>query len=56
MAHSFPYHGEDFCLIHGREHMRFQMGNPIPWCAACEEERDDLEHLDGMLDDRARES
>ena len=37
---SYPYHGEDFCLIHGREHMRSAMGNPIPWCEACEAERD----------------
>ncbi len=36
---SLPYHGEDFCLIHGREHMRSTMGNPIPWCQACEDER-----------------
>lgn len=37
---SYPYHGEDFCLIHGREHMRSAMGNPIPWCEACEDERE----------------
>ena len=33
---SIPYYGEDFCLIHGSEHMRSQMGNPIPFCEACE--------------------
>ncbi len=37
---STPYHGEDFCLTHGQEHMRSTMGNPIPWCEACEEGRD----------------
>lgn len=36
MTHSFPYHGDDFCLEHGREHMRSAMGNPIPYCEACE--------------------
>lgn len=30
---------DDFCLIHGYEHMRFQFGNPIPYCEACENER-----------------
>lgn len=39
MTHSFPYSGEDFCIIHGREHMRSTMGNPIPWCEVCEERR-----------------
>ena len=39
MTHSFPYSGEDFCIEHGREHMRYAMGNPIPWCQACEDER-----------------
>jgi hypothetical protein len=40
MTNSYPYHGGDFCLIHGCEHMRSTMGNPIPWCEACEEERE----------------
>lgn len=31
---------DDFCLIHGYEHMRFQFGNPIPYCNACEDEKD----------------
>lgn len=39
MTRSFAYYGDDFCIIHGREHMRSAMGNPIPWCEACEEER-----------------
>jgi len=26
----------DFCLIHGYEHMRRQMGNPIAFCEACD--------------------
>lgn len=30
---------EDFCLIHGREHMRGGHG-PIPYCARCEREAD----------------
>jgi hypothetical protein len=37
---SWPYSGEDFCITHGREHMRSAMGNPIPWCQVCEEERE----------------
>lgn len=32
---TMPYSGEDFCITHGREHMRSQMGNPIPFCQAC---------------------
>jgi hypothetical protein len=28
---------DDFCLIHGYDHMKSQMGNPIPFCQACEE-------------------
>lgn len=39
MTQSLPYHGEDFCIVHGREHMRSTMGNPIPWCNVCEGER-----------------
>src|SRR5688500_7994290 len=31
-----PHHGEDFCLLHGREHMREEIGNPIPYCAKCD--------------------
>lgn len=30
---------DDFCILHGYEHMRSTMGNPIPWCAACEDDR-----------------
>lgn len=30
---------DDFCIIHGYDHMRSQMGNPIPFCEACESER-----------------
>lgn len=32
---------DDFCLIHGYEHMKAQLGNPIPYCEACENERED---------------
>jgi hypothetical protein len=28
---------DDFCIIHGYEHMKSQMGNPIPFCQACED-------------------
>lgn len=31
---------DDFCLIHGYEHMKAQFGNPIPYCAACDSERE----------------
>jgi hypothetical protein len=31
---------DDFCLIHGYEHMKTQFGNPIAYCEACENERD----------------
>jgi hypothetical protein len=30
MTTTMAYWGEDFCLIHGREHMRSYTGNPIP--------------------------
>lgn len=40
MTHSFSYQGDDFCVTHGRDHMRYDMGNPIPWCQECEDERD----------------
>jgi len=30
----------DFCLVHGYEYMKSQWGNPIPYCEACEKERD----------------
>lgn len=31
---------DDFCIIHGYDHMRSQMGNPIPYCEACERKRE----------------
>lgn len=31
---------DDFCIEHGYEFMKSQMGNPIPYCAACEQERE----------------
>lgn len=40
MTYSRPYHGEGFCLVHGREHMRYAIGHPIPWCQECEDERE----------------
>lgn len=40
---SYPYEGEDFCITHGREHMRSQMGNPIPFCELCETDRQNTE-------------
>lgn len=30
---------DDFCPIHGYEHMQQQFGNPIPHCEQCETER-----------------
>lgn len=30
---------DDFCLIHGYEHMKTQFGNPIAYCEACDNER-----------------
>jgi hypothetical protein len=30
---------DDFCIIHGYEHMRSQIGHPIPFCQACEDRR-----------------
>src|SRR4051812_2263160 len=36
---------DDFCLIHGYEHMRSVMGNPIPYCEACEAEREAAEEI-----------
>lgn len=36
---TIAYSGEDFCITHGREHMRSQMGNPIPFCQICENEQ-----------------
>lgn len=35
---------DDFCLIHGYEHMKSQWGNPIPYCEACEESRKPTGH------------
>jgi hypothetical protein len=32
---------EDFCLIHGFEHMRRRFGHPIAYCAECEREPDE---------------
>jgi hypothetical protein len=32
---------DEFCLIHGYEHMKSQWGNPIPYCEACETEREE---------------
>src|ERR1043166_2443351 len=49
---STPYHGEDFCLIHGREHMRSTMGNPVPWCEACENTRAGAEPLASVATNR----
>jgi hypothetical protein len=33
-----PHHGEEFCTIHGQEHMVEEFGNPIQYCEKCEEE------------------
>lgn len=31
---------DDFCPEHGYEFMKSQWGNPIPYCAACDQRRD----------------
>lgn len=31
---------DDFCVSHGYETMKSQYGNPIPYCEACERDRD----------------
>lgn len=31
---------DDFCLIHGYEHMRRRFGDPIPYCDECDRQRD----------------
>ena len=41
MTGTMAYCGEDFCLVHGRDHMRSYMGNPIPFCAECETDKSD---------------
>jgi hypothetical protein len=35
-----PCRSDDFCLIHGYDHMQSRMGDPIPFCQACEDEKD----------------
>jgi hypothetical protein len=35
---SVRYYGDDFCITHGRDYMVQEFGNPIPFCAECEEE------------------
>ena len=42
-----PYEGEDFCVIHGREHMVTEMGNPIPFCTACAGEQTGRQGMNG---------
>lgn len=41
MTKRFPCRTDDFCLIHGSERMVSELGNPIPFCEACEAERGD---------------
>jgi hypothetical protein len=36
-------HDEEFCLIHGYEFMRRDLGNPIARCSQCEREARDFE-------------
>jgi hypothetical protein len=38
MSARFSYQGDDFCIIHGRDYMVQEFGNPIPFCEECEEE------------------
>ncbi len=44
---------DDFCIIHGYEHMKSQWGNPIPYCEACEKEREMSEKPVTILQQRA---
>lgn len=41
MTTRFPCRTDDFCLIHGSEHMVSEPGNPIPFCTACADEKDE---------------
>ena len=45
---------DDFCITHGYDHMRSQMGNPIPYCQACEEENMKTIELDIPADAKTR--
>jgi hypothetical protein len=36
----FPCRTDDFCTIHGVEWMVTKMGNPVPFCEACEGEEE----------------
>lgn len=45
---------DDFCITHGYDHMRSQMGNPIPYCRACEEENVKTIELDIPTDAKTR--
>lgn len=47
MPRTMAYYGEDFCITHGRDHMRSYMGNPIPFCQACEEGWKECEQCHG---------
>ena len=35
-----PCRSDDFCLIHGYDHMQSRMGDPIQYCAVCEDEKE----------------
>jgi hypothetical protein len=49
MTTTFPCRTDDFCVEHGYEHMRSRLGDPIPYCQACEDARvyheEDIERL-----------
>lgn len=34
----------EFCIVHGLEHMKYDFGNPIPYCTECEREREEGGH------------
>lgn len=36
---TFSAQPDDFCLVHGRDHMRTRPGDSISFCQACEGER-----------------
>lgn len=36
---------DDFCLVHGYEHMYSEPGNPVPHCSVCEREQAPMTYL-----------
>lgn len=40
MTRDRPSRSDEFCVIHGYEHMRSRFGDPVAYCAECERERE----------------